>query len=299
MSESEGSRGPKKMEKKRTEPRAVRAMTNRQGDGPMCRIGWVRAWGVLLVGAGAGLAVAEEGPPPLSAPALVGPGEAPAAPLPAPAAETGSAAAGPVLVVPGVTTPGRVRAMSRLPVLDPAGPAPLIGPTGGIEPLSAISGLPAPSTPANALSLESVPGDEPVGSNPETAPIRPIPRETKPAPTPARAPAASRRGLGLFNRMLTPPAFLTGRSGSDNPRSSITVEPRADPAADAALKRRVEHQIQESLGDRVRSVEVRVVGRDVTILAKPARFWQRRTVRRTLEMLPSLTGYHAKIEVED
>jgi hypothetical protein len=98
--------------------------------------------------------------------------------------------------------------------------------------------------------------------------------------------------------VLTPPAFLTGRSPAE-PRSAITVEPRTDPAADAALKRRLERQIQESLGDRVRSVEVRVVGREVTILAKTTRFWQRRTVRRALETLPGLNGYHATVQVDE
>jgi hypothetical protein len=79
----------------------------------------------------------------------------------------------------------------------------------------------------------------------------------------------------------------------------VTVEPRTDAAADAALKRRVEKQIRESLGTRLRSSEVLVVGRDVTIRARAARFWQKRAVRRALESLPALHGYDARIEMLD
>jgi hypothetical protein len=82
-------------------------------------------------------------------------------------------------------------------------------------------------------------------------------------------------------------------------QSSITVEPRTDPATDAALKRRLEHQIHEAVGNRIRSVEVRVVGRDVAIRARTSRVWYHRNVRRTLEALPGLAGYHAKVEVVD
>ena len=59
------------------------------------------------------------------------------------------------------------------------------------------------------------------------------------------------------------------------PRSSITVG-RSDPAADAAVKRRIEKQVQQAVGDRVRSVEIRVSGRSVVIRTQAARFWQRR-----------------------
>jgi hypothetical protein len=97
---------------------------------------------------------------------------------------------------------------------------------------------------------------------------------------------------------MLPPSFIPGRN-VPSPRSTITVEPRTDPAADAALKRRLERQVALALGDRARSVEVRVVGRDVTIHAGSVKFWQRRNVRRTLETLPGLKGYHATVEVDD
>jgi hypothetical protein len=65
------------------------------------------------------------------------------------------------------------------------------------------------------------------------------------------------------------------------------------------LKRKIERQIGDGLGTRLRSYEVRVVGREVTILARPARFWQRRSIRQSLESLPALSGYKARVEVTD
>jgi len=75
-------------------------------------IGVVRGGIVLLFGAS--LAVAEEEAPPLSAPALIAPGSVPgtAAPADRPApllreATPGTGSSGPVLVIPGITGPGR------------------------------------------------------------------------------------------------------------------------------------------------------------------------------------------------
>jgi hypothetical protein len=81
--------------------------------------------------------------------------------------------------------------------------------------------------------------------------------------------------------------------------SSIKVEPRPDPAAEAAVKRRVGKQIEQSLGDRVRSVEISVTGRTVLIRAQVPRFWQRRSVRRSLEAISLPTGYRSKVEIMD
>ena len=267
-------------------------------------IGSVRAWGVLLLGAG--LAAGAEDSPPLTAPVLIAPGSGSPAPAPEPSRP---ASGGPILVVPGVTTPVRSRPSPRTRAGDST-PAPavngssgelpaLIGPGGTIEPRP-IGALPRPSS--STLSLETVPGSEPILSTP--APMRPNPphsavRPERPVSTPSRTPTPTpRRPSGLLGRVLTPPSFLTGRSPAE-PRSPITVEPRTDPAADARAQRRVEREIQESLGDRVRSVEVRVVGREVTILAKTTRFWQRRNIRRSLETLSSLSGYRATIEVDE
>jgi hypothetical protein len=87
--------------------------------------------------------------------------------------------------------------------------------------------------------------------------------------------------------------------GLQDREGSISVEPRTDPAAEAALKRRVDRQIRETLGNRLRSYEVRVEGSEVTITARTARFWQRRGVRNALESLPALTGYKATIRVDE
>ncbi|WP_422926374.1 hypothetical protein [Singulisphaera sp. PoT] len=78
----------------------------------------------------------------------------------------------------------------------------------------------------------------------------------------------------------------------------IIVEHRTDPATDAAFKRRLESQIRAGYGDQLRSLEVRVVGRNVVIHARSARFWQRRGLRRSIESLPTLSGYRSTIEVE-
>jgi hypothetical protein len=85
-------------------------------------------------------------------------------------------------------------------------------------------------------------------------------------------------------------AATAGRARSDD---------QSEPAGDAALKRRIERQIRDSLGDRLRSVEVRVTGRNVLIVAKPSRFWQKRTIRRSLEELPALAGLRARVEIGD
>jgi len=100
----------------------------------------------------------------------------------------------------------------------------------------------------------------------------------------------------MFGRILGPAA---PREGSPSPRSSITVEPRSDPAAEAAAKKRIEKQVQQAVGDRVRSVEIRVSGRSVVIRAQAARFWQRRAVRRSLETMALPSGYRARVEMID
>ena len=117
----------------------------------------------------------------------------------------------------------------------------------------------------------------------------------------------------LDARPLRPSGAALDSSGDSPPlpRSAVAVrrrrgatdpdEPKtkSDPAADAELKRRIERQVREALGDRIKSAEVRVVGRNVAIRAEASRFWQRRGVRRTLESLPGLAGYRTTIDVGD
>jgi len=82
-------------------------------------------------------------------------------------------------------------------------------------------------------------------------------------------------------------------------RARQKADSRDEPAGDAVVKKKIEKQIREVLGDRVRSVEVRVSGRNVLIVAEATRFWQKRAVRRTLETLPALEGYRARIDIDD
>ena len=100
----------------------------------------------------------------------------------------------------------------------------------------------------------------------------------------------------MFGRLLGLPG---SREESANSRSSITVEPRSDPAAEAAAKKRIENHVQQAVGDRVRSVEIEVSGRTVIIRAQAYRFWQRRAVRRSLETMTLPSGYRARVEMVD
>jgi hypothetical protein len=109
-------------------------------------------------------------------------------------------------------------------------------------------------------------------------------------------PPAPPRSSSRLGRYLGAP-LSTGRGPTET--SAITVEPSTDPAAEAALKRRLERQIHEAVGNKVQEVEVRVVGREVTIRARGVWLWQRRSVRRTLESLPGLSGYRPTIEIAD
>ena len=127
------------------------------------------------------------------------------------------------------------------------------------------------------------------------------------SPSDASAPAAAAprsappRGLGLFGRFLGPAPLNPPKSESRNPQSKtrVNADPKPDPTTDAANKRKIEGEIRDSLGDRLRSLEVRVSGRNVLIVAKASRFWQKRTVRRSLETLPGLTGFRARVDVLD
>jgi hypothetical protein len=105
--------------------------------------------------------------------------------------------------------------------------------------------------------------------------------------------------LGLFGRFFAPTTSNPPKTESQNPQSKtrVKVDPQPDPTTDAATKQKIEREIRDSLGDRLRSVEVRVSGRNVLIVAKASRFWQKRTVRRSLETLPGLAGYRARVDI--
>jgi hypothetical protein len=105
---------------------------------------------------------------------------------------------------------------------------------------------------------------------------------------------------GLFGRLFgppPPPPTPPRKESRNTSRAPSRSEADADP--DALARRRIERQIRETLGDRVRSVEVRVTGRNVLVVAQPSRFWLRRSVRRSLETLPALQGYRSRIELSE
>jgi hypothetical protein len=87
------------------------------------------------------------------------------------------------------------------------------------------------------------------------------------------------------------------KGSAEKARQKAATEPEA--VTDASVKRKIEKQIRDTLGDRVRSVEVRVSGRNILIVGQATRFWQKRTVRRALETLPALEGYRARIDLDD
>jgi hypothetical protein len=276
------------------------------------------SWGLLAAWPWAAIA-AGDGPPPVSPPEVSPPALEPPAELPKVLESSPIPDNRPVLVIPGLTTPrsGRRSAapsprptstsaspLTSTPTATP-GPAlvdglpPLIGPAEmpRTEPLR---GLPAdqPGVVTGRRSLpltvESVPAspDELADEHSDEAGSR------RRSLNDVRNGSSTgpRRAPSLFNRMLP---FGPSDRGASGPRSGITVEPRSDPAADAAAKRRIERQIREVLGSKLRSYDVRVVGREVTVHARSSRFWQRRAVRNALESLPALSGYRTSILVDE
>ena len=220
--------------------------------------------------------------------------------LPPPVEAPASPETGPVLVVPGLPS-------SAFPRPHPGASAPEAGPPAALGDAPALIGpsempdpglvgsrrLDAPaSTSRGALPLELDEVPDPLVPTPPGA--RTTPRSEAPPPV--------RRGPRFFGR-FAPPSEFTGRASRATSRGEDSEEPsskaKSDPAADAELKRRIERQVREAVGDRVRSVEVRVVGRNVAIRAEASRFWQRRGVKRTLESLPILAGYRTTIDVGD
>ncbi|WZP00023.1 hypothetical protein EP7_001640 [Isosphaeraceae bacterium EP7] len=95
---------------------------------------------------------------------------------------------------------------------------------------------------------------------------------------------------------MVPPAMTNTPKSIEDPAPN---EPDldSDPAADAALKRRIEKTAKEVVGTKVRTIDVSVIGHKITIRAHGTRLLQRRAVRRTLEGLPPIAGYRTQIEV--
>ncbi len=130
-------------------------------------------------------------------------------------------------------------------------------------------------------------------------PVREEGDRIEPRPMPRRSP-------GLFGRLFGPPPTSpvppppresTRTAEKPKPDRESSIDSTTDP--DLVNRRKIERQIASTLGDRVRSVEVFVTGRNVEIRARASRFWYRRSVRRSLETLPAIQGYRSRIEVTD
>jgi hypothetical protein len=262
------------------------------------------------------LALAQDLPPPLTPPVL-GPlsSETDAGSPSLNRSTPATSESRPLLLIPGVTAPIAPRQAART-ARSKAPAAPVNSPllTGPSAPRNT---LPSSPTEVQArevkpaarvqvpLTLEPIPDEPPpeLGSErsstarsapmraPQSSPIRPL---NEPAADPGLAPR--RAPAGLFGWLHGP---LNAGDDRAEPGSSVTVEPGSDPAAEAVVKRRIEREIQQSLGARVSLVEVRVIGRNVLIKARASRFWQRWTVRRTLESVPIPSGYRSHVEMLD
>ena len=113
---------------------------------------------------------------------------------------------------------------------------------------------------------------------------------TKPAPW---------RLPGVLGRIMSQSPAAPSRDRSSSASAKARSKSRTEPETDADVKRRIEREIRTTTGDKLQSVEVRVNGKNVIILGRPAWFWQKRGLRRTLESLPSLKGYRARIDLDD
>ena len=78
----------------------------------------------------------------------------------------------------------------------------------------------------------------------------------------------------MLGRFFQPPPAAPVRGDSRNAESQARKkgDARPEPVTDASVKSKIEKQIRDTLGDRVRSVEVRVSGRNVLIVAQATRF---------------------------
>jgi hypothetical protein len=239
------------------------------------------ATGMLAIGTSA--PVTAQGPPPLTPPVLGPPVAVDEPPVelpppleatPLPELEVGPPVADvrPLLVIPGVNTPrpGQRYRPSAPPVVGP-------GPDQSTS-LPPIDGPASDLAPPAELDLDG-----------------PLRRPASPAATRRPAPL-ERRPPGFFERLF--PGLVNSGRRAEPPPTPTRPQAPSDPAADAALKRAIERQIEEKLGNRVRTFEVRVVGREVVVRATTNRFWQRRGVRSDLESLPALSGRRATVLVD-
>ncbi|GAC1474598.1 MAG: hypothetical protein NVSMB9_25270 [Isosphaeraceae bacterium] len=260
--------------------------------------------GVSFLSTSAALALEDTSGSSTAPPEVSGPVAVPRAPLPRVIESTPIAGRAAVLAVPGLTTPGarsRRSPTNSLPTTAPDSSPPLVGPAEMPAPDPARGGSTLPEVDAIGsreeslppLTLESIPSGP--GERLDAEPPQARNRAGRENPPSRRLPSP-RRPLGLFGRFLPAVPGDRGRAQRDG---SISVEPPSAREPDVVLKERIERQIREKLGSRVKWFEVRIDGREVKIRAHPARFYQRRAVRRELQALPSLRGYRSAVELMD
>lgn len=164
------------------------------------------------------------------------------------------------------------------------------------------------ASPPSSADIAPIPG--PVPSSP-TQLSPPTTRRIEPAAPTVRGgaritptPATRRRFFGLFPApalaIPTPSRPRPGASinASDDPHQAIDhLTPEA--IAEARLKQRIEKQARDLIGDRARTIEVHVQGKSASVQARGVKFYQKRTVRRSLESIPALSGLRSKIDVLD
>jgi hypothetical protein len=222
------------------------------------------------------------------------------APLPTPVKPPGSATPGrPMLAIPGLTTP------STRPSVPSAAPKPASESAPGelsldapieMKPLpEALPGNPAANSSRSNLPLvlDSSTMDDPSPTTRSTPPGRKPTTPAQPAPMPARRPR-------LFG-------FLAGPSPAPSSSATTAAKPSTpgraivgdDPAVESALKRRIERQAREVVGNRARSVEVKLDGKDAVVQVSGVKMFQKRAIRKQLEGIPALAGLRSTIEVAD
>ncbi len=242
----------------------------------------------------------------------------PATPPPAPT--TGPA----VLALPGITAPASPRPSTTLSPLTSSptdltdgddlkldAPREMRGTPSQVTPLPRVSPAPANRRSQRPLTLEHtdedpLPIDNPaVKSSPDTKrsstinriepqPAAPLQKRTRffgLLPGPAASPTVTNNATANSGSAMTGKPNASGRS--------IVEENSVETSAEATLKRRIEKQAREAIGDRARSIEVRVVGKSAVVQARGVKLFQKRNVRKSLEGIPALTGLRSTIEVVD
>ncbi len=270
---------------------------------------------VAFVAAGASAGDREGDGPELSPPSemkiISKPSTASPAPPPVSARPPATAPRGrATLAIPGLTTP---TARPSVPVEGPkaatgSGPGELsLDAPIEMKPLSdaiPINPGTSPSRSARPIVLESSPIEEPAPLGGATTRTNPPTRKPTTPPQPVQAPARRPRLFGFLAGPAAPPA----RSPSTAPPASRTTTPgravaadtlRDDPAVESALKRRIERQAREVVGNRARSVEVKVEGKEAVVQVAGVKLFQKRAVRKQLEGIPALSGLRSTIEVVD